>query len=160
MSLGMKRRVFESIVVPKVVYGSETWSLKAKERNDLEILEMKGLRSIYGVSIRDRLMNVRIRERCGWERGLLSRYEQNVLKWYGHVMRGGEDSLVGRVTMGSVEGNRERGRSKRRWMDGVRETLERRRITRDGRELVGERGNSTSCRTSFCRKNIFTIFVT
>src|SRR5215469_2555281 len=139
MSLGMKRRVFESIVVTKVMYGIETWSLNAKERNDLEVFEMKGLSSMCGVSIRDRVRNVRIMERCGWERGLLSRYKQNVLKWYEHVMRGGEDSLVGRVTVRSVEGNRGRGRPKRRWMDGVREALERRGINGDGRELVGDR---------------------
>src|SRR5215469_12530642 len=94
MSLEMKRRIFESIVIPKVMYGSDTWSLNAKERNDLEVFEMKGLRSICGVSIRDRVRNVGIRERCGWERGLLSRYEQNVLKWYGHVIRG-----VGRIAL-------------------------------------------------------------
>src|SRR5215469_591497 len=139
MSLGMKMRVFESIVVPKVMYGSETWSLNAKERNNLEVFEVKGLRSMCGLSIRDRVRNVIIRERCGWERDLFSRYEQNVLKWYGHVMRKGEDSLVGMVTVGSVEGNRGRGRPKRRWMDGVREALGRRRITDDGRELVGDR---------------------
>ena len=81
------------------------------------------------MSLRDRVRNVRIRERCEWERGLLSRYEQTVLKWYGHVMRGGEDSLVGGVTVRSVEGNRGRGRPKRRWMDGVREALEKRGIT-------------------------------
>src|SRR5215469_815665 len=117
------------------MYGSETSSLNAKERNDLKVFEMKGLRSMCGVSIRDRVRNVRIKVRCGWERGLLSRYEQNVLKWYGHVM---ENSLVARVTMGFVEGNRERRRPKRRWMDGVRETLERRGITGDRRELVGD----------------------
>src|SRR5215469_15871318 len=100
MSLGMKRKVLESIVVSKVLYGSETWSLNARERNDLEVFEMKCLRSMCGLSIRDSVRNVRIRERCGWERDLLRRYEQNMLKWYGHVMRGGEDSLVGRVTMG------------------------------------------------------------
>src|SRR5215469_8771565 len=139
MSLGMKRRVFESIVVPKVMYGSEAWSLNAKKRNDLEVFEMKSLRSMCGVSIRDRVRNVRIRKRCGWERDLLSRFEENVLKWYRHVMRRGEDSLVGRVAVGSVEENRGRGRPKRRWMDGVREALERRGITGDGRELVGDR---------------------
>ena len=123
MSLEMKKRVFESIVIPKVMYGSEMWNLNAKERNDLEVFKMKGMRSMCGVSIRDRVRNVRIKVRCGWERGLLSRYEQNVLKWYGHVMREEEDRLVGRVTVGSVEGNRGRGRPKRRWIDGVREAL-------------------------------------
>ena len=52
-------------MVPKFMYGSETWSLNAKERNDLEVFEMKGLGSMCGVSIRDRVRNVRIRERCG-----------------------------------------------------------------------------------------------
>ena len=51
----------------------------------------------------------------------------------------GEDALVGRVTVGYVEGNRGRGRPKRRWVDGVREALERRGITGDGRELVDDR---------------------
>ena len=71
MSLGMKRKVLESIVVSKVLYGSETWSLNAKERNDLEVFEMKCLRSMCGVSIRDRIRNVRIKERCGWERDFI-----------------------------------------------------------------------------------------
>src|SRR5215469_6075950 len=122
-------------MVPKVLYGSQMWSLNASERNDLEVFEMKGLRSMCGLSIRGSVRNIRIRERCGWERDLLSRYEQNVLKWYGHVMRGGEDRFVGRVTMGSVEGNRGSGEPKGGWMDGVREALERREITGDGREL-------------------------
>ena len=68
---------------------SETWNLNAKEKNDLEVFEMKGLRSMCGMSIRDRVRNVRIRERCGWERELVCRYDQNVLKWYGHVIRRG-----------------------------------------------------------------------
>src|SRR5215469_11555084 len=41
--------------------------------------------------------------------------------------------------MRSVEGDRGRRRPKRRWMDGVREALERRGINGDGRELVGDR---------------------
>src|SRR5215469_9483305 len=93
ISLGMKKRIFESILVPKVMYGSESWCLNAKERSDLEVFEMNGLRSMCEVSIRDRVRNVRIRERCGWERGLVTRYEQSVLKWYGHVMRGGRIAL-------------------------------------------------------------------
>src|SRR5215469_3312559 len=120
MSLVMKKRIFESIVVPKVIYGSESWCLNARERSDLEVFEMKGLRSMCGITIRDRIRSERIRERCSWEWGLVCRYEQNVLKWYGHVIRRGEDSLGGREIMESIEGNRGRGRTRRRWMDGVR----------------------------------------
>src|SRR5215469_15156861 len=100
---------------------------------------MKSLRSMCGISIRDRIRNERIRERYGWERGLVCRYEQSVLKCYGHVIRRGEDSLGGRVIMGSVEGNRGRGRPRRRWMDCVREALERSGVIEDGRDLVRDR---------------------
>src|SRR5215469_18423118 len=73
MSIGMKKRIFESIAVPKVMYGSESWSLNTKERSDLEVFKMKGLRSMCGITIR---------ERYGWERSLVCRYEQSVMKWY------------------------------------------------------------------------------
>src|SRR5215469_4396078 len=60
MSLGMKKRIFESIVVPKVMYGSESWCLNAKERSDMKVFEMKGLRSMCGITIWDRIRNERI----------------------------------------------------------------------------------------------------
>src|SRR5215469_9132122 len=106
MTIGMKRRIYESVVIPKVMYESEVWVLNAKEKYTLEVFEMKGLRSICGISLRDRIRNERIRERCGWDRGLISKYEQSILKWYGHAMRLNEDRLVRRVMDGVVKGNR------------------------------------------------------
>ena len=47
MSMERKRRIYESVVVPKVMYGSELWVLSAKERKALEVFQMKGLRSMY-----------------------------------------------------------------------------------------------------------------
>ena len=61
MTMGMKRRIYESVVIPKVMYGSEVWGLNAKERYSLEVFEMKGLRSMCGISLRDRIRNDRIR---------------------------------------------------------------------------------------------------
>ena len=47
---------------------------------------------------------------------MISRYEQNILKWYGDVMRLNEDRLVRRVMVDEVEANRGKGRPKRKWM--------------------------------------------
>ena len=45
------------------------------------------------------------------------RIERNVLKWFEHVKRMGEERLVKRVYRVNVEGNRERGRSQKKWRD-------------------------------------------
>ena len=76
----MKRRIYESVVVPKIMYVCEAWYLNENDRHNLEVFEMKGLRRMCGVSKRDRIRNIRIREMCGWERGLMVRYEQGIHK--------------------------------------------------------------------------------
>ena len=58
----------------------EGWDLNAKEKYSLEVFEMKDLRSICGISLRDRIRNERIRERCRWDKSLIGRYEQSILK--------------------------------------------------------------------------------
>ena len=40
----VKRELYENLVIPKVVYGSETLSLNAQERIKLELFEMMFLR--------------------------------------------------------------------------------------------------------------------
>ena len=49
-SVGMsaKRRMYESIVVPTALYGSETWAPNARERRRrLDVMEMRSLSSTY-----------------------------------------------------------------------------------------------------------------
>ena len=45
----------------------------------------------------DRVRNTIIRGRCGCELSVLERIERNVLKWFGHVEKMGEERLVTRV---------------------------------------------------------------
>ena len=40
----------EKVVVPTVMYGSESWGVKVTERQKLNVFEMKCLRSMTGVS--------------------------------------------------------------------------------------------------------------
>ena len=43
MSTGMKGRLFESVVIPKVMYGYESWVLNANDIHRLGVFEIKGL---------------------------------------------------------------------------------------------------------------------
>ena len=47
------------------------------------------------------------------------------LRWYGHVKRREEDYVGKRMMEMAVPGRRKRGRPRRRWMDLVREDMER-----------------------------------
>ena len=127
------------MVVPKIMHGSKVWVLNADDRHRLEVFKMRSLRNMCGVTLRDRVRNVRIREWCGWVREIISRYEQGILKWYGHVLRMDDERLTERVFEDVVEGNRGRGRQKRKWYDGVREALRMRRVRGDGRYMVEDR---------------------
>ena len=53
----------------------------------VNVLEMKCLRSLVGVSRMDRVRNEEVSSRAGIERELASRADQRVLRGFGHVER-------------------------------------------------------------------------
>ena len=55
------------------------------ERRKVNVLEMKCLRRLVGVSRMDRVRNEEVRRRVGIERELASRADQRVLRWFEHV---------------------------------------------------------------------------
>ena len=61
-----------------------------------------------------------MRERSGCELSVWKRVESNLLQWFGHIERMEEEILVRKVYRETVDGNRRRGRPKRRWEDEVR----------------------------------------
>ena len=63
ISRELKREVYERVVIPTMVYGSETWSLSAQERRKIEVFEMMCLRNIYGIRRVDRVRNAIIKRR-------------------------------------------------------------------------------------------------
>ena len=114
ISRELKRELYERVVIPSVVYGSETWSLSAQERRKIQVFEMMCLRNICGIRRVNRVRNAIIREMRGCELNVLERIGRNVLKSFGHVERMGE---------AHVEGKKGRGRSQRRWKDEVKDLL-------------------------------------
>ena len=83
------RELYERVVIPTMVYGSEMWSLSAGERRKMEVFEMMCLRNICGIRRMDRVRNAIMRERCRYELSILERIEGNVLKWFRHVEKMG-----------------------------------------------------------------------
>ena len=64
----------------------------------IEVFEMMCLRNICGTKRMDSVRNAIRRERCGCELSILERTERNMLKWFRHVGRMGEERLVKSVS--------------------------------------------------------------
>merc|ERR1712212_1048965 len=123
----VKKSLYESIVVPTVMYGGESWGLVGKERRRLNVMEMNCLRNMCGVTRRDRVRNEEVRERVGVDIALADRVEERVLSWFGHVKR-----MTKRVYESSVGGVRGRGRPP----SGVRDAVEKRGMTVENARMV------------------------
>ena len=103
--------------------------MRNAERRKVNVLEMKCLRSLAGVSRMDRVRNEEVRRRAGIERELASRVDQTVLRWFGHVERIDEYRMARWVLMAEVSGGRVLGRPWLGWIDGVKVALGNRGMT-------------------------------
>ncbi len=75
--MNTKRRLYAGVVVPTALYGVENWNMGAEERKRLNVLEMRYLNSLCGVTRLDRVRNV-VRRRTGVVKELAERAEQKV----------------------------------------------------------------------------------
>ena len=123
LGMNVKKVLYEKVVVPTVMYDSESWGMKVTERQKLNVFEMKCLRSMTGVSRLDRVRNEVVRARTGVRRELAARVDMNVLRWFGHVERMDNERLLKKVMNAKVDGRSARGRPRFGWMDGVKRAL-------------------------------------
>jgi hypothetical protein len=49
LSRNVKIKIYKTIILPVVLYGSETWSLTSREENRLRVFENRVLRRIFGI---------------------------------------------------------------------------------------------------------------
>ena len=57
----------EGVIVKTALYGVESWSMRSAARRKVNVLEMKCLRSLVGVSRMDRVRNEEVPRRAGIE---------------------------------------------------------------------------------------------
>ena len=69
--------------MPTALYRAEAWGMRIAERRKVNVLEMKCLRSLVGVSRMDRVRNEEVRRRAEIERELATRADQRVLDGLG-----------------------------------------------------------------------------
>jgi hypothetical protein len=117
LSMEAKMGMYNGIVVPTGMYGSEVWISDENTRHRMNVMEMACLRSMCGVTRMERLRNVEIRRRCGNTRSMGDKTDQSVLRWYGHMERMENKRLGKKIYVSDVARVRKRGRPRKRWSE-------------------------------------------
>ena len=106
-----------------MVYGLETVAVTKKQVEEMEVTEMKMLRFAMGVTRKDKIRNEHIRSTLKVQR-LGMKMREGRLGWYEHVMRRDQEYVGKKVMEMELTGKWKRGRSKKRFLDIVKEDME------------------------------------
>ncbi len=117
LSKATKLRVINAMVVPTLLYGSETWTLQKRHRSKIQAMEMRYLRKIEGVTRLDRVPNEDIRRRLGVEAVLAVADRKK--EWRERIEGKSHERLVRRVFEEDVCGRRPRGQPRKKWIDDM-----------------------------------------
>ena len=126
LTLKIKMQVFEAMVVPVLMHGSECWTMREEEERRILVAEMCWLRRILGTSRLQHIRNDDIRLRTGMQVSTVDRIKARRLRWFGHVSRMDTDRIPYLALHTSVDGVRSRGRPRARWRDGVMKDIKER----------------------------------
>ena len=111
------------MVFPVVTYGRESWTIKKTEHRRIDAFELWCWRRLLRVPWTARRSNQFILKEispgCSLE-GLMLKLK---LQYFGHLMWTA-DSLEKTLMPGKIEGRRRRGRQKKRWLDGIMDSID------------------------------------
>jgi hypothetical protein len=122
LSLKVKGRVYGACVRRVMLYGSETWAIKEENTQRMERTEMQMVRMMCGTRLLERKRNEELRGWLGLE-SVRKVMRRGRLRWFGHVMRRGEDDWLKKCMNLEVGGTRRPGRPRKTWEEVVRRDM-------------------------------------
>ena len=113
----------KAVVFPVVMYGCENWTIKKAECQRTDAFELWYWRRLLRVPWTARRPNQSILKEISPEYSLEGLMLKMKLQYFGHLM-GRTDSLEQTLMLGKIEGGRRRGRQRRRWLDGIIDSMD------------------------------------
>ena len=102
----------------------ELETVAVTKKQEMEVAKMKMLRYAMGVTRKDKIRNEYIRGTVKVER-LGMKMREGRLRWYGHVMRKDKEYVGRKMKEMELPGKRKTGRPKRRFLDIVKEDMQK-----------------------------------
>ena len=110
------------MVLPVVMYGCESWTVKKAERRRIDAFELWCWRRLLVPWTATRSNQAILKETspgCSLE-GLMLKLK---LQYFGHLMQR-VDTLEKTLMLGGLGGRRRRGRQRIRWLDGITNSMD------------------------------------
>ena len=117
ITLLSKGHIVKAMVFPVVVYGCESWTIKA-ECQRIDAFELWCWRRLLRVPWTARRSNLSIPKGISPEYSLKGLMLKLKLQYFGYLMWRA-DSLEKTLMLGKIEGRRRRGWQRMRWLDGI-----------------------------------------
>ena len=105
----MKGVAYKACVRSMLMYGTETWAIKAGMFQRLRPTERRMLRMICRVTLKDMVESMMTASRVGVH-DLEEHLRQKRLRWFGHIVRRDVEVEIKKVFELKIEGQRKRGR--------------------------------------------------
>ncbi|KAI8432380.1 hypothetical protein MSG28_004787 [Choristoneura fumiferana] len=111
LSIHIKKKSFNTCILPCLTYGCETWSLTEHHRKMVKCQRAME-RSMLGLKLSDKIKSTEIMKKTKVS-DILTRIDHLKWSWTGHMLRCKQNK----------DSTRKRGRPIRRWVDDIRLTL-------------------------------------
>ena len=106
----------------------QTWTLLESHKRKITSCEMRCIRNATNKTRRDRIQNETLRNIVGTI-PVNDYIEQQRIKWFGHLNRMKPDQPAARAYCMKTSGYKARGRPRKRWIDEIKETLNKFNMT-------------------------------
>ena len=109
-------KIYNTLVVPAFLYGSENWTQTALQRRRTEAAEMKLLRPLAGYTLHNHKTNDYIRRELQIT-GILDKRDEYRRDWLSHLQRMPQNRIPLKSYHYRPHGRRTIGRPKKRWRE-------------------------------------------
>ena len=129
LSKNIKVNIYNTVILPAVLYGFGTWSLALRDERRLSVFENRLLRRIFGPKrykvTREwrKLRNEQLNDLYS-SPNIVQVIKSKRMRWAGRVARMVEKRGVHRVFVGKPEGKIPLGKPRRRWDDNIKMDLQ------------------------------------
>ena len=109
-------KIYNTLIVPTFLYGSEYWTLTASQRRRIQVAEMKLLRPLAGYTLHDHKTNDFICRELKIT-GILDKTDEYRLNWHLHLQRMPQNRIPLKSYHYRSQGRRTTGRLIKRWRE-------------------------------------------
>ena len=150
----IKVRTVKAMVFPAVMYGYESWTIREAEHWRIDAFELWFWRTLLKVPWKTR-SNQTILKEINPEYSLQGLRLKLKFQYFGHLMWRA-NSIEKILILGEIEGRRRRGKQRKRWLDGIINSMDM-SLTNSGKWWrTGKTGVLQSMESQRVRHNLAT----